>query len=432
MTEPLVRVQDLEKYYFERDTLVDRLLLNEPQSVKAVDGVSFEIERGETLGLVGESGCGKSTTGETLLRLREATGGSVVVDGQAVFELDGDELVSFRENAQIVFQDPFSSLDPRMTAGDIVREPLDVHGVGTRAERRERSRDLLERVGLSADQTERYPHEFSGGQRQRIGIARALALEPEFIVLDEPVSALDVSVQAQVLNLLADLQEEFGLTYLFIAHDLSVVRHICDRVAVMYLGNVVEVGPVDRIFEAPRHPYTKALLESVPRATADEYGRDVDPLSGDVPSPRDPPSGCRFRTRCPAVIPPADVDVDQATYREIMDYRDRLATDDLPLDSIREEVGEAADERAFVDALRDHLFESDLSGENRTTVNRSLELLDGGEADAAAELLADRFASVCERDRPVLQSDDRQPAACHLHERSTGDAPRSASTDGGA
>jgi peptide/nickel transport system ATP-binding protein len=299
VTDPLLEVENLKKYYFEQDTLVDRMLGRDPVSIKAVDGVSFHVEEGETLGLVGESGCGKSTTGETVLRLREATDGRVKFDGQDLLAMDDEELRQFRKRAQVVFQDPFSSLDPRMTAGDVITEPLDIHGIARGKERRRQAAELLERVGLSADQTDRYPHEFSGGQRQRIGIARALALEPEFILLDEPVSALDVSVQAQILNLLEDLQDEFGLTYLFIAHDLSVVRHISDRVAVMYLGEIVETGPVDDIFENPSHPYTQALLESVPRAATAEHGRRVDALRGDVPSPRNPPSGCHFHTRCP-------------------------------------------------------------------------------------------------------------------------------------
>jgi peptide/nickel transport system ATP-binding protein len=299
VSHPLLEVEDLRKFYYEQDTVVDRLLGRDPVSIKAVDGVSFHVDEGETLGLVGESGCGKSTTGETVLRLREATDGSITFDGDDLLAMDRAELKEFRRRAQVVFQDPFSSLDPRMTAGDIIVEALKIHDVGSRSERRERALEMLERVGLSADQVDRYPHEFSGGQRQRIGIARALALEPEFIVLDEPVSALDVSVQAQVLNLLEDLQEEFGLTYLFIAHDLSVVRHISDRVAVMYLGEIVETGPVEDIFENPSHPYTRALLESVPRAATDEQGREVDALPGDVPSPRSPPPGCRFHTRCP-------------------------------------------------------------------------------------------------------------------------------------
>jgi peptide/nickel transport system ATP-binding protein len=296
---PLLEVEGLRKYYFEQDTLVDRALRRDPISVKAVDGVSFRVEEGETLGLVGESGCGKSTTGETVLRLRDATDGEIRFDGEDLLDKSDADLRKFRRRAQVVFQDPFSSLDPRMTAGEIITEPLKIHGIADRAERRERAKELLERVGLSAAQVDRYPHEFSGGQRQRIGIARALALEPEFVVLDEPVSALDVSVQAQVLNLLEDLQEEFGLTYLFIAHDLSVVRHISDRVAVMYLGRIVETGDVDDIFENPQHPYTQALLESVPRAAVEEQGRRVEALQGDVPSPRNPPAGCRFHTRCP-------------------------------------------------------------------------------------------------------------------------------------
>ncbi len=409
--EPLVRVEGLRKYYTEQDTVFDRLLGREPEHVRAVDGVSFDVYEGETLGLVGESGCGKSTTAETLLRLREPTDGTVAFDGTNVFEQE--DLSAFRREAQIVFQDPYSSLDPRMTAGEIIREALDVHDWKTPAERRERVLELLELVGLSESQFDRYPHEFSGGQRQRIGIARALALEPEFLVLDEPVSALDVSVQAQVLNLLDDLQNELGLTYLLIAHDLSVVRHIADRVAVMYLGEIVEVGPVDGVFEAPEHPYTRALLDSVPRADVEEVDRDVRVLQGDVPSPRNPPSGCRFRTRCPEVIAPENVTVDQATFREVMDLRDRLERG-----GVSESVMEAARERAqggvdLAEALRAELFDTELTGENRAVVRDALELVAEGAETEAADRLRDRFESVCETTNPALTGEP-QAAACHL------------------
>jgi peptide/nickel transport system ATP-binding protein len=492
--DPLVQVRDLEKYYYEQDSLIDTILGREARSVKAVDGISFDIHEGETLGLVGESGCGKSTTGETLLRLREATNGTVSFDGEDVLALGDEPLSEFRKRAQIVFQDPFSSLDPRMTVGAIVAEGLKIHGLprsdpnvagvadvtvvgdslgpgnvdvhvdddidrvvdaeagvarvavtvqegedgvvatldrtdgllGTTVEtsqdgtvtvtiavdatdreiRRARAGSLLERVGLSSDQLDRYPHEFSGGQRQRVGIARALALDPEFIVLDEPVSALDVSVQAQVLNLLDDLQDEFGLTYLFIAHDLSVVRHICDRVAVMYLGKIAEIGPTDEIFEDPDHPYTEALLESVPRAEADEQGRRVATLSGDVPSPRNPPSGCRFRTRCPKVIPPAELDLDQAAFREVMDLRERIEGEELDPDAVR---GGTA---AFIDAF----FDADLPREDVSTIEEALGSVVSEEYDAAAETLRERYETICETTEPVTDDDGIHLSACHLAE----------------
>ena len=268
--------------------------------IKAVDGISFDINRGETLGLVGESGCGKTTAGRSILSLYETTGGRVRFDGQDITALSGEQLRRIRPRMQMIFQDPQASLNPRMTVGSIIAEPLDEHRVASGAAKQQRVRELLDAVGMNPRFANRYPHEFSGGQRQRIGIARALALHPDFIVCDEPIAALDVSIQAQVVNLLEDLQAKLGLTYLFISHDLSMVRHIADRVAVMYLGKVVELGSRSELYSDPKHPYTKALLSAVPIPDpAVEAVRSRTILTGDVPNPANPPSGCRFCTRCP-------------------------------------------------------------------------------------------------------------------------------------
>jgi oligopeptide transport system ATP-binding protein len=295
--EPLLEVEGLTKHYTTDEGFLDRLF-GDKEVVRAVDGVDLEIREGETLGLVGESGCGKSSLGRTMLGLEEATAGSVRYDGVDLTELSESEMRPYRTDVQFIFQNPFASLNPRLTVEDIIGEAMDIHGIASGRERHEEVVDLLETVGLKASHATRYPHEFSGGQRQRIGIARALAVDPDFIVCDEPVSALDVSVQAQILNLLNDLQDEFGLSYLFIAHDLSVVEHVADRVAVMYLGEVVEVGPTEDIFSPPYHPYTHALLSAIPEPDPLWDGDRV-LLEGSVPSPMNPPSGCKFHTRCP-------------------------------------------------------------------------------------------------------------------------------------
>lgn len=296
MSDAVLKVENLKVHF-----PVKGGLFTKKQVVKAVDGVSFEIYPRETFGLVGESGCGKSTTARAIVKLYEPTSGTVYYHGEDVTKIKGSHLAEFRRNVQMIFQDPYASLNPRMTVGEIIREPMDIHHIfNTKEEREQRVRELLDIVGLKPDHIRRYPHEFSGGQRQRIGIARTLALNPQFIVCDEPISALDVSIQAQVINLLEHIQKEMGISYLFIAHDLSMVKHISDRIGVMYLGNLVEIGESDDVYHRPLHPYTQALLSAVPipdPRVAREKKRIV--LEGELPSPLDTPSGCVFRTRCP-------------------------------------------------------------------------------------------------------------------------------------
>ena len=413
--ESLLSVRDLRTYYESGDLIGG-------QPVKAVDGVSFDVKKGETLGIVGESGCGKTTLGRTLVRLEAATGGEVRVGDDDVTELSGEELQAWRRNAQVVFQDPESSLNDRMTVGEIVREPLDVHDWGTPAERRARVRSLLEKVGLQEEHYYRYPHQFSGGQKQRIGIARALALEPDFVILDEPVSALDASVQAKILNLLEDLQDEFDLTYLFIAHDLAVVEHICDRVAVMYLGNVMELGPSAEVFDDPANPYTHSLLSAIPEPdpTADKQRIT---LRGTPPSPRDPPSGCAFSTRCPMKIrPEAYEDIDNEVWEAIEVFRDVLRQRESREKSVTQQVFELAglsDPYEDIDSLVDEVFgDLDLPSAVETHLEDAVEQIRAGESDAARAALREEFGSVCERERPADHqvSTSGRRSRCHRHQ----------------
>ena len=432
--DALIEVTNLKTYYGEGGLFTD-------DPVKAVDDVSFSIRRGETLGLVGESGCGKTTLGRTLVQLERATAGEVSFDGTDVTELSGSDLKNWRRNAQMVFQDPESSLNDRMTIGQIVREPLDVHDWNSPRERRQRVRELLETVGLQEEHYYRYPHQFSGGQRQRIGIARALALEPEFVVLDEPVSALDVSVQAKILNLLEDLQEEFGLTYLFIAHDLSVVRHICDRVAVMYLGNVMEVGAGEELFDDPANPYTHSLLSAIP--TPDPTSQaDRITLRGTPPSPRDPPTGCPFSTRCPAKIrPEAHAGIDDDLWERIEVLREILRERNRADRSLTERAREALGmETRFsdIDEILHEVFETPAGTEAGTDtgrtaassdpladvppavsdpIERAAEHVRSGEDSRARELLREAFGSECDTEMPAHHevSESDRISLCHRH-----------------
>jgi peptide/nickel transport system ATP-binding protein len=416
--EPLVEVEGLEKYFSNGGGLLDVTLdrsggglprlAREEEVVRAVDGVSFDIRKGETLGLVGESGCGKSTLARTLLNLLEPTGGSVRFKGEEIREMGRSDQRRMRRDVQMIFQDPQSSLDPRMKVGPIVEEPMKAHDMLDADGREDRARDLLEKVGLDPQHYNRYPHEFSGGQRQRINLARALSVNPEFIVCDEPTSALDVSIQAQVLNTMRALQDEFDLTYLFISHDLSVIRHISDRVAVMYLGRVAELADKEELFENPQHPYTQALLGSIPVPDPRARGRRG-VVEGDVPSPIDPPSGCRFRTRCPELIAPEEYDLSEDEWARVRTFM--RAVDDRRFE---------ATDQSSVDAT--FFPEGRPDGEAGSYVDEAAARLADGDWDAAATILDERFAerSVCAREVPdyyveTEHGTSEHYAACHLH-----------------
>lgn len=422
--ETMVQVRNLKTHYEDSGLFSDR-------PVKAVDGVSFDIHRGETVGLVGESGCGKTTLGRTLVQLENATGGQVLFDGTDITELRGDDLYEWRRNAQIVFQDPDSSLNDRMTVGEIIREPLDVHEWESPRDRRNRVNRLLDQVGLTAEHYYRYPHQFSGGQRQRIGIARTLALNPDFIVLDEPVSALDVSVQAEIINLLEKLQAELGLTYLFIAHDLSVVRHICDRVAVMYLGHLMEIGPAETLFENPANPYTHALLSAIP-APDPTQRRDRITLHGTPPNPRYPPPGCPFSTRCPARIRPDEYeDLADEIWDGINELREILRERMRATRSIRERVRKRIGMKtrfATMTETYEQLFgELTVPTEVESTLRDIVALAADQDESVALDRLNNVFGSVCDgidadgSDEPVepefsTVGDSGRLSYCHRHE----------------
>lgn len=435
--ETLVKLENLTKHFAGGSGLLSGLefspgtfppITRNQEIVRAVDGVSLEIKRGETLGLVGESGCGKSTLGRTIIRLLEPTEGAIYINGENLADLSGRELRDRRSEFQMVLQDPQSSLNPRMRIGDIIEEPMKAHGMLDEEGREARAKELLDMVKLEAEHYHRFPHEFSGGQRQRVNLARALSVDPDFIVCDEPVSALDVSVQAEVLNTMRELQEELGLTYLFITHDLSVVRYICDRVAVMYLGRIVERASREELFEHPKHPYTQALLGSIPVPDPRRRGeRSV--IRGEVPSPIDPPSGCRFRTRCPYLIKPQSFDLSDEEWEEVRTFMHA--------------VGIQSFEPRSVPEMRDRFFQNGVPpGEAGRLIEDVLATIAREDEDAvdfsdvdwetAHADLTEAFAkeSVCATEQPMYTTDaDTHEGdtyvACHLYDEfRDGESPR--------
>ncbi|WP_227356993.1 ABC transporter ATP-binding protein [Haladaptatus salinisoli] len=417
--KPLLDVRGLKKHFDQSGGVFDRLV-GDAASVRAVDGVNLTVREGETLAVVGESGCGKSTLGRTILNLHDATAGSVRYRGEDITELSQKEMRPYRRKLQMIFQDPLASLNPRQTVGEIVTAPMEVHDVGADDEERlERAKDLLRRVGLKPGHVERYPNQFSGGQQQRVGIARALALEPELVIADEPVSALDVSVQAQILNLLGDLQDEFGLSLVFIAHNLSVVRHVADRVAVMYLGEIVETAPVERLFDDPQHPYTQSLLSAVPRIDPSDRDERII-LEGTVPSPMNPPSGCRFHTRCPVVIPPDGWLGTEDEFRAAFAFRNRVLSGELDPDAARNRLraeGRGTDDESVASYLVEQLLPRDpveLPPNAADAVREAADALAAENRERAAEVVSEAFPSPCERETPPdVEAADGHVAACH-------------------
>lgn len=437
-SEPLVRVRNLRKLFDQSQGIVDTILGREPQPVRAVDGVSFDIEQGDVVGIAGESGCGKTTIGKLLVGLHAPTEGEITFDGTDITEMSNETEREFRKRVQMIFQDPFESLNPRMTVYDTVAEPLKINGIEPEYEaRRERVRTVLEDVGLAPADVylDAFPTELSGGERQRVAIARALVVDPDFVVCDEPVSMLDVSIRAGVLNLMQDLKEEYGLTYLFISHDLSLIRYMCERVGVMYLGNMVEQGPTDDVVNDPKHPYTEALFDAVPDVEMREQRRRAN-ATGEVPSPRNPPDGCRYHPRCANIIPDDDWAGSQDAFRRAYQFKLRIEREEIGEETI--DPSEADSERELLEAgltldvpeeyqneterqtsgTRVSLDSLDMDRAARSTLEDAASALQSGDRERALSLLDDELQTVCAEETPAPRPVENRDVACHLYDES--------------